>query len=157
MSPQQPWPEQTARPASPVRPSTVPLLVLGVLTAVLGLLGTVLPTYRYAADIGFYAPLVQVFDGRTTFQAQGLVLVLGLAVLVTGAALVRSRTPLGTGLLLVGAGMFVEQGGAQFLALAQSVTSGGTGTAAGGVLLVLAGAAGIGTAAAGIGVLVRTS
>lgn len=140
---QQPWGQQPGAPQAwgqPPRrpPGTVPLLVLGLVTAVLGLLGTVLPTYRYSEGLGSYAPLYQDFNDQTTFQATGLVLFVGVAALLVGALLVRSRTAVGAGLLLLGGGVFVDRGGSQLLAFAQSLVDGGTGTAVGGVCLVLA-------------------
>ena len=134
---QQPWGAQPWGPP-PRRPSAVPLLVLGLVTAAFGLLGTVLPTYRYSDGLGSFAPLYQDFNDQTTFQATGLVLFVGVAALLTGALLVRSRRAVGAGLLMLGAGVFVDRGGGQLLAFAQSLVDGGTGTAVGGVFLVLA-------------------
>ncbi|SDN74788.1 hypothetical protein SAMN05660199_00586 [Klenkia soli] len=139
------WGTPAARPAAG---GGTPVLVLALVTAVLGALGTVLPTYTFADGTGYFSPVLQRFgDQESIFQAAGLVLLVGVALLVVGAVVQRARAGVGAGLALVGAGMFVEQGGGTALGLLQSALENGAGTtiAVGGVLLVLAASTGIAT------------
>jgi hypothetical protein len=155
--PQQPW-EQPAQPWGQQPPPYPPqqawgqqppprpgggaaLLVLGLVTAALGLAGTVLPSIRYPDDVGYYGPLVQNLGGDVRFLAAGLVSLAAVVLLVVGALVQRGRPAVGTGLLLVGGGMVALSGLEQLFSILQAVVSNefGTGPAVGGVLLALAG------------------
>ena len=64
-----PWGHQPAGPPPRADGGGVPLLVLGLVTALLGLLGAFLPNYSYGDGIGTYSPLLQTINGDTFFQA----------------------------------------------------------------------------------------
>lgn len=131
----------------------VPLLVLGSVTALLGLLGAFLPSYDYGDGLGSFSPLLQTINGETLFLASGLLLLVGVGLLVAGSLLQRGRPGVGVGLLLVGAGMVVEHGGGQLFSLLQSLADDrlSSDIDVGGVLLVLA--AFTGTAVVVLGLL----
>lgn len=161
-APQQPWGQQpppwgppAGRP-SPGRGST-PLLVLGLVTAVLGLGGTVLPAQTFPGNNGSYGLLLQDLGGEVRFLAAGLVPLVGVALLVVGALLQRSRAA-GTGLLLVGAGVIALEGLQLLFALVQSSVGpeSSTSVAIGGVLLGLAGCTAVAVVAVGLVRLSRT-
>lgn len=128
--------------AAPARPATggLPLLVLALVTGVLVLAASVLPTYDYGTDIGSFSPLLQRFGDETVFQAPGLVFLLAAGVLVTGGLLSRVRSALGAGLVLLGAGAILQQGLGLLLALVQSLVSSDSSLQLriGGVVLLLA-------------------
>lgn len=165
-APQQPWgphpppwgPPQpfpgAGRPSSG-RGST-PLLVLGLVTAVLALGGTVLPSERFPGNSGSYGLLLQDLGGEVRFLAAGLVPLIGVVLLVVGALLQRSRAA-GTGLLLVGAGVVTLEGLQLLFALVQSSVGpeSSPSLAVGGVLLGLAGCTAIATAVVGLVRLTR--
>ncbi|GHE09383.1 hypothetical protein [Klenkia taihuensis] len=150
--PQQAWGQR-----APARPGGgTALLVLGLLTAVLGLAGAVLPSYSYPQDVGWSSPLAQRFGDSTQFLAAGLVLLTGLVLVAVGSLVQRGRALVGTGLALVGAGMVGQVGIAVLVnALQVAVTSDPTSLAVGGVLLALAGCAAVATVVVGLVRLAR--
>ena len=150
-SPQQGPPGWGPAPAAGPTGST-PLLVLGLVTAVLGLLGTVLPSVDYPNGIGYYGPLLQSFGDGVQFLAGGLVLLAAVGLLVAGALVQRRRSGLGTGLLLVGGGMVAEAGVSQLFALLQAAvaTSLDASPAVGGILLSLAGCTAVAVVVVGL-------
>lgn len=147
-----PWGHQPAGPPPRADGGGVPLLVLGLVTALLGLLGAFLPNYSYGDGIGSFSPLLQTINGDTFFQAAGLALLAGVVLLVVGALLQRRRVGVGTGLLLVGAGIVLQAGGGQLLGLLQAAVDPrlSSDIAVGGVLLVLAGATAVATVVVGL-------
>jgi len=157
--PQQPWgqPAWGPPPTSPGSPLQVPLLVLGLVAGVLGLLGSFLPTFSFPGEVT-YSPLSQGFgDGDSQFLAAGLALLAGVALLVAGALLTRPRPALGTGLLVLGAGLVADRGVGQLLTFLQALVTGGNvgTTAVGGVLLMLAGVVAVVVAVLGVLALTR--
>ncbi len=137
--PAQPWgqqpppypPQQAWGHQPPARPGGgAALLVLGLVTAVLGLAGAVLPSYHYAQDVGWSSPLAQHFGDSTQFLAAGLA--------------------------LVGAGMVGQAGLAMlFNALQVAVTGDAVSLAVGGVLLALAGCTAVAVVVLGLVRLAR--
>lgn len=174
--PQQPW-DQSAppwgqqQPSSPqpygawgqqphpqaARSSGVPVLVLGLVTAVLGLAGTVLPSVTYPDDIGYFGPLLQSINGQVLFLSGGLVSLVAVGLLVAGSLVQRSRAGLGTGLVVAGAGMVALSGLGQLFALVQAAVSDDLDAdpAVGGVLLSLAGCVAVAAIAVGLARLSR--
>lgn len=163
--PAQPWgqqpppypPQQAWGHQPPARPGGgAALLVLGLVTAVLGLAGAVLPSYHYAQDVGWSSPLAQHFGDSTQFLAAGLALLAGIALLLAGSLVQRTRVPVGTGLALVGAGMLGQAGLAMlFNALQVAVTGDAVSLAVGGVLLALAGCTAVAVVVLGLVRLAR--
>ncbi|SCX43154.1 hypothetical protein SAMN03159343_1181 [Klenkia marina] len=129
------------------------MLVLGLVTAVLLALGTVLPSVTLPDDNGSYGPLLQELGDSTYFLAGGLALLVAAGLLVAGALVQRSRARVGTGLLLVGGGMAAEVGLGQMVGRLQVLVDGfgaATSTAVGGVLLMLAGASAVALVVVGL-------
>lgn len=152
-----PGPSPWRPPAEPAAGGSTLLLVLGLVTASLGLVATFLPTFTYGDD-GSYSPLVQQVAGASFFTAAGLALPVAVVVLVVGALVQRPRARVGTGLLLVGSGMLADVGLVQVFSRIQvSIDRVGSGTtvAVGGVLLMLAAATALATVIVGLVRLVR--
>ncbi|SCX43149.1 hypothetical protein SAMN03159343_1180 [Klenkia marina] len=150
----QPWGQQP--PASwgtptgpPPTPGSTPLLVLGLVTAVLAFAGTVLPLNDYDG-VGTYGLLLQNFGESSRFQATGLVPLAAAVLLAVGAVLQRARRA-GLGLLLVGAGMVGLVGVQLLLQFGQSlVDDRDASLAVGGVLFLLAGCTAVATVVLGL-------
>jgi len=153
--PYQQAPHQQGQPSwgSPARTSggSTPLLVLGLVTAVLAAVGAFLPSVVYPDGVGSYGPLFQSAGDYTYFQAPGLLLLVGAALAAAGALVQRARAGVGVGLLLVGAGMVGHLGLSQLVGRLQAaLDSQTTSTAVGGVLLMLAGCTAVAAAVVGL-------